>query len=190
MDVHGGIAAQALGRVLDDQVRALNPIIGADVVSRSSGDWTAPGKPGLVDTGFKLGHTGRGRAFVNNSRPLGYQIEQHRALPLLHRGSLQTLGLDRFAILPRSEHKIGQPITQNRLFPLILVEGIQKGQSLVALLAKRPHGFSVARVESRLSASESRRENTACPGNGDIERQMVASKLQHPGIFFGRLSQN
>ena len=30
MDVHGGIATQPLRRVLDDEMRALNPVIGDD----------------------------------------------------------------------------------------------------------------------------------------------------------------
>src|SRR5271169_4158136 len=190
MDMHGGIAAQALGRVLDDEVRALNAVIGRDVGSRSSRCGTAPGEPCLGDIGLKLCHTGRGRAFVNNVCPLGYQVEQHGALPLVHRGSLQTLGLYRLAVLSRSEHKIGQFVAKNRLFALRIVKGIEQCQSLVALLAERTHGFSVKGVESRLGAGQSRREDTVFAGDGDVERQMVPSKLQHPWVLLGGLPQN
>ena len=117
-------------------------------------------------------------------------IEQHGALPLVHGGSLQALGLDRLAILPGPEHKIGDTVVQNRLLPLGLVEGVQQSERLIALLAERPHGFPVDRVESGLRAGQGRRENAVLAGDRDIERQMVAAELQHPGILFGGCSQD
>jgi len=127
---------------------------------------------------------------VNNARPFRYQIEQHGALALVHGGSLQALGLDGLAILPRSEHKIGYAVVENRLFPLGLVEGVQQSESFVVLLAERPHGLAVQRVESGLSGGQARRENTPLAGDRDVERQMMAAKLQDPGVLFGGCSED
>ena len=96
---------------------------------------------------------------MNDTRPFRYQIEQHGALPIVHGGRLQALGLNRLAVLPGSEHEIRYSVVQNRLFPLALVEGVQQSERLVALLTERAHGFPVDRVERGLGGCQARREN-------------------------------
>src|SRR5947209_19246559 len=106
--MHRGIAAKPLGSILDHKLRTLNPVIRRDVAPRSRRYWAAPRKPGLVNAAFDLRHSGCGRTLVNNARPLGYKVHQHRALALVHCGRFQSLRLDRFAILPGPEATIGQ----------------------------------------------------------------------------------
>src|SRR5271170_689159 len=190
MDMQTGIAAQCLRRILDDKVRPLNSVIGRDVFSWSSGCRAAPREPGLVDVRLKFSHARRGRAFVNNAGPLGYHIEQHGALAVIHSRSLQPFRNNRLAILPGTKHKIGKLVAQDRLLALAVVECVEQGQSLVALLAEWPHGLSSFDVERRLSARQSRRENAAFAGNGNVECQMMAAELQHPRIFFRRLAKD
>ena len=116
VDMQGGIAAEGLRCVFDDEVRALNAIIGGDVFSGGGGGWAAPGEPRFVDIGFYFGHAGGGGAFVNNARPLGYHIEQHGALLLVHCRGFQSFGLDGFAVLAGTEHQIGQAVAEDGLF--------------------------------------------------------------------------
>ena len=72
-------------------------------------------------------------------------------------------------------------------FSLRLIERVEEGEGFVAFLAERAHRFSVDGVESGLSPRESWREDAVFAGDGDVEREMVAAELDHPGIFFGRL---
>ncbi len=62
---------------------------------------------------------------MNNVSPLGDDVEQHRALLLIHGRGFQALGLDGDAILSGTEYEIGQPVAQNRLLPLVIIEGIE-----------------------------------------------------------------
>src|SRR3954453_2676878 len=69
VDMHCRITAQPLRRVLDDEIWSLNPVVGRDVATGSNTYRTAPGKPGVVQAGFDLGHSGRSRTLVNDARP-------------------------------------------------------------------------------------------------------------------------
>ena len=120
----------------------------------------------------------------------GYHVEEHGSLLLVHGRSFQTFWLDGFAVLAWAEDEIGQAVAENGLFLLRFVEGVQEGEGLVAFRAERANGFSVAGEESGLRAGESWRKDAAIAGDGDIEREVVAAELEHPGIFFGRRSED
>src|SRR5271168_3230605 len=107
-----------------------------------------------------------------------------------HFGGLQTFRNDCLAVLSRAEDKIGELVAQDRFLPLLVVKGLQQSKSLIALWTERPHGFPIDRVERRLSAGQSRREDATLPGDGDVERQMMTSKLQHPGVLFRGRSED
>src|SRR5579871_63559 len=185
-----GIATHLLGRILDHEMRPLNPVVGRDVASRSNRHWAAPCKPGLVDLRFELRHASRRRAFVDNARPLRNHIQEHGTLLLVHAGRLQTLGLDRLSILARAEHQVCQTETQNGLFLLVLVQCVEQRDRLVALRAERPYGFSVECIESGLGAGKRWRKNVTLADDRDIEGEMVPSELQQPGTLFGGRSEN
>src|SRR5689334_10905642 len=171
-------------------MRTLNPVIARDIAARLRRRWAAPSKPGLVDVRLKLSHTSGRGACVDNAGPLRDEIEQHRPLLLVHVRSFEALGLYGLAVLPRTEHEIGHTVTQNGLAATTLVQGVQQRERLVALSAERPHRLSVDRIESRLSAGQCRSKNALLSGDGDIQRQVVPAKLQHPGSFFRRRSKD
>jgi len=89
---------------------------------------------------------------------------------LVHRRSLQSFGLNCLAILSRAEHEIGQTVTQDGLFALVLIQGVQQSQCFVALLAKGAYRFAVGVVESGLRACQSGSKNALFAGDGDIRR--------------------
>jgi hypothetical protein len=62
---------------------------------------------------------------VNDTRPLRDQVEQQRALLLVHRRRLEPLWLDDLPILPRAEHEVTQGEGEDGLGALIGVERAQ-----------------------------------------------------------------
>jgi hypothetical protein len=81
-------------------------------------------EPCLVEICFQFSQTYISSAFVNDARPFGYEVKQHSALLIIHRGGLQALRLDCLSVLAGAKHKIGQVITENRLLPLSVVKRI------------------------------------------------------------------
>jgi hypothetical protein len=55
-----------------------------------------------------------------------HQPQERGTLLVVHDGSFEALGLYRFPVLPGSEYKIRQAEAQNRLLPLVLVEGVEQ----------------------------------------------------------------
>ena len=169
MDMQGRVATEGLRCVFDDEVRALNSIVSGDIFSGRGSGWTTPGKPGFVDIGFQFSHAGGGCALMNNARPLRYHVEKHGALVVVHCGSLESFGLDGFAILAGAEDEIGQAEAEDGLFFLRFVEGVEEGEGFVAFRAERANGFSVAGEESWLRAGESGCEDATVASDRDVE---------------------
>jgi hypothetical protein len=126
-------------------MRALNPVVRADVGSRHAGHRPAPRKPRVVHVRLQLRHARRSRLLVNDIRPLGDHIQQHRALLLIHARILQALRLNRLALgtacfrwLPSSAF--------NRAIPLSL--SAPRGRNRLAVL----------RIERGLRTRERRRQ--------------------------------
>jgi hypothetical protein len=62
--------------------------------------------------------------------------------------TLLALGLDRHFCLARSEHQIVDPVVQNDLLELGLVQCVQQGEGLIVFLSKHTDRFAVRGVRS------------------------------------------
>lgn len=71
VDVHRGVAPDALWRKLDKQLRPLNAIVSGAVAVRLVCCRAAPREPGVVETDLNLGGPRLGISNIDNAAPLG-----------------------------------------------------------------------------------------------------------------------
>ena len=94
-----------------------------------------------------------------------------------------------FAVLPGAEHEIADPVIQDGLLPLPLVERVDQREGLVVLLAERTDGSAVERVRGRLRRGQARRHHVGAPDHGDVDREVMAAELDHPRRGLGRRTE-
>ena len=83
-----------LRREFNNHPRPLDTIISRAVLTRFVRRWSAPRKPGLVETRADLGYTFRLIRIIDDPCPFGDQAGQHFLLLRGHLGPFQPLGND------------------------------------------------------------------------------------------------
>ena len=90
--------------------------------------------------------------------------------------------------MPRPKNQVGHFVVENRLLALRFVQRVNQRKGLVVLGSERAHGLAVHRILRGLCRREAGRENPIETHHGNIQRQMMAAELQHPGVLHGRLA--
>src|SRR4051812_33115219 len=116
----GGVAAQALGSVFDEDGGALNAEVGGGTFFGGA----APGEPGFGDVLFHFVHFGFGGGFVEDAGPFAGEVEEHFALFVGEGGGFDAFGSDGFAVASGAENEVAHFGADDGLFALGFVEGI------------------------------------------------------------------
>src|SRR6202000_206964 len=131
-------------------------------------------------------HARFSRSFVGDAGPLIDQLEEHRPLFVIHRGGFQPLGRDFFFVLSGTHHEISDAVIQDSLFALIVGERLKKRQTFVTLGAEWANCLTVEYEKRGLRSGQAGREHAVATRYGDVEREMMTSKLEHPRTCLGR----
>src|SRR5579864_4577467 len=92
--------------------------------------------------------------------------------------------------MPWPQDQIIDLVVENCMLTLCLIKRIQQSKGLIVLLREHTNGLSVALVYRWLRSCERRRHYTVGSGDYDIEAEMMATELDHPGFRFARLTED
>jgi len=129
----------------------------------------------------EFGHPGLRERIVHDAGPFAHEIPQHRLLGSRQRGRLHTFGLNRSSVLPGPQHQVGDTVAENRLTPLFSFQRVDQTERLVVLAAQGPNRPPLERVGCRLRRRKARRDRRLAAHEREIDREMMAAELQHPG---------
>lgn len=107
---------------------------------------------------------------------LSFKIPTHSAI----RSSSIAFWSDLFAVLARTQNKVGDFIGEHRLLALPFIEGLPEGEGLVTFASERADGFPVQLKSGGLRAGQGRSQDAVVACDGDVERQMMTAELEHP----------
>src|SRR5919107_4761345 len=157
----------------------------------------APGEVGIVQVIFYFGHPGLGGLLVGDADPLADQVQQHGLLVGGHLGSGKALRFEYPAVLARTQDQVGDLVVQDSLVLLLRIQDVHKLERLVVLYAHgayRPGAEHAGLLECRqvarlidrilrwLDTDEARRQHVVLPIHRQVEPEVVAVNLQHPGL--------
>src|SRR5579872_2194938 len=98
--------------------------------------------------------------------------------------------LNHLAGMTWSQHQIAYFVVEYGLFALGFVECVQECEGLVVLLGERAHWLTIGYKEGRLGSRHGWRNHTVLRGDCDIQREMMAAVLQHPGCCRARRTED
>src|SRR5919112_188582 len=162
---------------------------------------SAPGEVGLIEAVFYLGHPGLSGLVVDDADPLADQVQQHGLLVGVHLGGGEALRFEHPAVLARTQDQVGDLVIQDSPFLLFWIQDVYQLERLVVLYAHgayRPGAEHAGLLECRqvarlidrilrwLDTDEARRQHVVLPIHRQVEPEVVAVKLQHPGLGLRR----
>src|SRR5437868_3774176 len=147
------VMGASLRSVLDQKRWALDSVIGSAAIGRRP----VPGKVGFVDFCLERGQSARGGIVGQDMDPGADQVQEGGTLIFLESGTLESLRLNRSAILTGSEHEVPGSGAEHGLLLLLGIEHVDEGECQIVLRSQGPHRLAISRERVWLRAGVRRR---------------------------------